>query len=348
MFPTLEHNMQFKSIPVILMTLSLLSATATAVQAEGEAGILSLRAQGNFYVGLEVSEPAENGAVKVKNQMYVGFQLPAEKKHPFPLILIHGGGGQSTEWFSTPDGRDGWRDYFLAAGFDVYWIDRPGFGRSPTNAEYGELKPSGNSQIISFLANSRHWPGDPKSHTDPTILALMASSPPGPYVGNSVAAHDISELLERIGPAILITHSAGAVSGWWAADMNPDKVRGIIAIEPGASNVTTNMRNGLTFNPALSENFVPVKDVDDCDLQDPATPSKLEHYHNIKVQLVGSEMGLVAGLPCAVKAFKQAGVNVKYTYLPDIGFTGNGHFMMAETNNGELAQVIIRLAEEIK
>lgn len=280
--------------------------------------------------------------------MYVGYQLPAEKTHPYPLVLIHGGGGQATDWFSTPDERDGWRDYFVAAGFDVYWIDRPGYGRSPTNSAYGELSPPSNTQIITFLANAKHWPGDSKKHTDPTILAWLASSPPGPYVGNSVAAHDISELLERIGPAILVTHSAGAVSGWWAADLNPDKVSGIIAIEPGASNVTTTMRTGLTFVPPLAGNFEPVKDKNDCELQNSSRPSQLTHYKNIFVQLVGSEMGLIAGLPCAVKAFNQAGVNVKYTYLPDIGFKGNGHFMMAETNNGDLAKVIIKLAEQIK
>ncbi len=39
---------------------------------------------------------------------------------------------------------------------------------------------------------------------------------------------------------------------------------------------------------------------------------------------------------------------MKYTYLPNIGFTGNGHFMMAEKNNGELAQIFIDIARSIK
>ena len=323
------------------------SMTSSSSFAEGEAGILTIRGQGHFYVGLDVSAPAENGSVQIKNQMYVGFQLPAEKKHPYPLVLIHGGGGQATDWFSTPDGRDGWRDYFVAAGFDVYWVDRPGYGRSPTNSAYGELGPSGNSQIITFLANSDHWPGNPKDHTDPAILAWLASSPPGPYVGDNIAARDISALLDRIGPAILVTHSAGALSGWWAADMNPGKVPGIIAIEPGASNVTSKMRKGLTFSPPLADDFAAVKDADDCGLQ-PEPASKLTHFQQLKVQLVGSEKGLIAGLPCAVKAFKQAGVQVKYTYLPDLGLKGNGHFMMAETDNGDIAKVIINLAAEIQ
>jgi len=337
-----------RSVTVWLLALLPLVLGTLVARAEGEAGILSLRGQGHFYVGMKISEPAANGSVEISEQMYVGFQLPAEKQHPYPLVLVHGGGGQSTTWFSTPDGRDGWRDYFVAAGFDVYWVDRPGFGRSPTNQQYGELGPSGNSSIITFLADAEHWPGNTDIHTDPAILGWLASSPPGPYGGNDAAAKGLSDLLEKIGPAILVTHSAGGLSGWWAADLNSDKVTGVIAIEPGASNVVTEMRSGLTFEPPLLPNFEPVKDNAGCELQPADQVSMLPRYFGKSIHLVGSELGLTAGLPCAVKAFAQAGVQVKYTYLPDLGFTGNGHFMMGETNNGELAQVIINLAASIK
>lgn len=330
-----------------LMLALALGVAAASLQAEGEAGILSLRAQGHFYVGMEVSAPADNGAVSVRNQTYVGFQLPVERKHPLPLILIHGGGGQATDWFSTPDGRDGWRDYFLADGFDVYWVDRPGFGRSPANTAYGEMNSAGNSKIVSFLAEAEHWPGDADDFRDPSILALMASAAPGPYAGNSIAARGIAELLERIGPAILITHSAGATAGWWAADLVPDKVAGIIAIEPGASNVVSNMRRGLRFAPPLPPDFVPVRGADNCELQG-AAPSQLPHWRNIRVELVGSELGLSDSLPCALQAFRQAGVPASYTWLPDKGLHGNGHYMMAETNNGEVVRVIIGLAEKME
>jgi pimeloyl-ACP methyl ester carboxylesterase len=316
--------------------------------AGGEAGIISLRDQGHFYIGGVSTPPAENGSVQVYNQMYVGYQLPAQAQHPYPLVLVHGGGGQSTDWFSTPDGRDGWRDYFLAAGFDVYWVDRPGYGRSPTNVRYGELSDSANSSIINFLARSEHWPGNSADPEDESILTWLSSSPPGPYAGDPIAAANLSTLLDRIGPAILVTHSAGAAGGWMAADMNSDKVAGIISFEPGASNMTSDIRHGLTFQPALSEDFSPYEDSAGCEMQAPGSPARLVNYQNIPVHLVGSELGLTAGLPCAVKVFEQADVTVKYTYLPDLGFTGNGHFMMAETNNGELAQIFIDLAASIQ
>ena len=341
----MQKSLQFAWRPGVFFGCLALSFSGLA---GGEAGPITLRDQGHFYVGGSMTEPSENGSVQVYNQMFVGYQLPADKQHNYPLVLVHGGGGQATDWFSTPDGRDGWRDYFLAAGFDVYWVDRPGYGRSPTNIRYGELSESANSSIINFLANSRHWPGDSQDPTDINIVRWLSSSPPGPYAGDAVAAADISKLLDRIGPAILVTHSAGGASGWLAADMNPGKVAGIIAFEPGASNMTSSIRKGLTFEPALPEAFEPWTDADGCEMQSPNTPSKLKSFANIPVHLVGSELGLIAGLPCAVKVFTQAGVTVKYTYLPDLGFMGNGHFMMAETNNGEIAQIFIDLAASIK
>lgn len=337
--------MHARSLTSLLLATTLVWGCSGA-QAEGEAGLLTLRGQGHFYVGLDLGQAGKD-AVKVRNQMYVGFQLPATTRHPYPLVLVHGGGGQSTDWFSTPDGRDGWRDYFLADGFDVYWVDRPGFGRSPASREYGELRDGGDTRVLSFLARANHWPGDAGVPDDPSLLAWLASSETGPYAGNHIAARDLVELLERIGPAILLTHSAGAMSVWWAADLRPELVAGIIAIEPGASSVVGDMRQGLSFEPPLPDDFAPVKDAAGCELQGERS-ARLAGWEHIKVQLVGSELGLSASLPCATRAFEQAGVKVKYTYLPDLGFHGNGHFMMAETNNGELARVIIGLAEEFE
>jgi hypothetical protein len=32
----------------------------------------------------------------------------AGDRRPFPVVLVHGGGGQGTDWMETPDGRPGW------------------------------------------------------------------------------------------------------------------------------------------------------------------------------------------------------------------------------------------------
>ena len=44
--------------------------------------------------------------------------------------MVHGGGGQGTHMMGI-GGRPGWVHYFVQAGYSVYWIDRPSYGRSP-------------------------------------------------------------------------------------------------------------------------------------------------------------------------------------------------------------------------
>lgn len=346
---------------LMLPTVALCTALFGSVtaHAEGEAGIISLRGQGHFYVGGETYEVAGNpmagpfGApgLAMKNQMYVGYQLAADRQHPYPLILVHGGGGQAADWFSTPDGRDGWRDYFLAAGFDVYWIDRPGYGRSPTSADYGELGPNTSSGLIKFLATAENWPGDLDDVNDQSILNWLASSPPGPYAGNDIAAEDLSLLLDRIGPSIIITHSAGGPTGWMAADDNPDNVAGIIAIEAAGSNMLADdMRSSMTFSPALATNFSGVAAADGCMMQAQGSVSQLSSLAGKPVAMVGSQQGLTQalGMECATNILTQAGVDASFVFLPDLGLVGNGHFMMAETNSGEIVEVIIDLAIEME
>ncbi|MDG2091240.1 MAG: alpha/beta fold hydrolase [Gammaproteobacteria bacterium] len=345
---------------LLLTVIGLFTAVfgSVAAFAEGEAGIISLRGQGHFFVGGETYEVAGNpnagpfGApgLAMQNQMFVGYQLPAEKEHPYPLVLVHGGGGQATDWFSTPDGRDGWRDYFLAAGFDVYWIDRPGYGRSPTHASYGELGGSASSGLISFLATADHWPGD-LSDTDQNLLNWLASSPPGPAASNDIAGTDLSLLLERIGPSIVITHSAGGPTGWLANEANSENVAGIIAIEAAGSNMLDEgTRESMSFSPALSANFASVSDADGCAMQSQGSVSQLTNLAGKAVAMVGSERGLtqVLNMECGTKVLRQAGVDASFIYLPDLGLNGNGHFMMAETNSHEVVEVIIELAEEME
>ncbi len=40
--------------------------------------------------------------------MYVAWEAPDPVAQPYPIVLIHGGATQGTEWLDTPDGRLGW------------------------------------------------------------------------------------------------------------------------------------------------------------------------------------------------------------------------------------------------
>lgn len=103
---------------------------------------------GSFYVGGEsvrleglpargrVSTPGgpihpvdPNGEM-IAGQMYVQYVRLAEPKTSTPLLMWHGGGMTGVTWENTPDGRAGWRMFFLRAGFDTYVSDAVERGRA--------------------------------------------------------------------------------------------------------------------------------------------------------------------------------------------------------------------------
>src|SRR4029450_7509935 len=58
-------------------------------------------------------------------QLYVEYWIPSQVRHPYPVVLIHGGYGQGSDWLTTPDGRRGWTSLLLEQGYRVYVVDRP-------------------------------------------------------------------------------------------------------------------------------------------------------------------------------------------------------------------------------
>ncbi len=70
-----------------------------------------------------------NGTYQVE-QMYVQYFIPANERGRVPLLMWHGGGFTGVTYESTPDGREGWLNYFLRKGWAVYNSDAVERGRS--------------------------------------------------------------------------------------------------------------------------------------------------------------------------------------------------------------------------
>lgn len=358
-----------KKLTTMLSCAALLAVAATA-DAGGEAGPISLRDQGYFWVGAKTRKvenvpnpfggPPGPGTV-VEGQMYVGFQLVAKKKHPYPVVLVHGGGGQASDYMGTPDGRDGWLDYFLAAGFDVYFVDRPGHGRSPNSRSYGELgaEPTTEFYANTFTKQSKQYPGGGAPDSK-ELIQHVASSEPGPTVSMDVLQADFAELLDRIGPAIILTHSMGGPSGWLALAARPDKVKGVLAVEP-VMNITDQLAPLITFQPPLAagekialeqlpsegEGLAP------CKLQPKGSVHTVPAYANKPILFVvspNSKPLFTSSVHCSVQTLNQLGASAKLGRLAqDYNIQGNGHFMLEELNNGEIAKkVLIPFLSSIK
>ena len=345
-----------------VLALALMGSCAAAVPAFGfgEAGPIALSQLGSFFVGINY-ETAEDGNVDIIGQSNVGFGIPADQAYSHPVILIHGGGGQSHDWLATVDGRDGWANYLLAAGVATYWIDRPGQGRSPADPTYGPadapgLVGQGTYAQIAGLASSENWPGanpvegewsrDAWIAANPAnegVINWLATSPGGPYGGNAYAAANIIELAERIGPAILFGHSAGVASTLAAAIGAPDgAVGGVLIFEGGVDLLNEANRAAATWEPALADDFQPVE-VDGCTMQPEDAVSTNVSLADIPIVIIRSEHGNQSdeAFACAVRQLEQMGVEAKFIQLADIGFPGGGHFMMSDTNSGEIATEVL-------
>ena len=191
--------------------------------------------------------PSPLGTV-ARGPLFVQWEAPPETTQPYPIVLIHGGGGQGTDWLGTPDGRPGWATFLVESGYTVYVVDRPGHGRSAFHPDV--LGPMGglltyeiasalftDAQNGPFAHPTAHlhsqWPGTGQ-RGDPSLDQFIASM--GPMVGDIAAAHALEQergaaLLDEIGPAILMTHSAGGPMGWLVADARPELVKALVAIE---------------------------------------------------------------------------------------------------------------------
>src|SRR5579872_5835458 len=98
---------------------------------------LVIAKQSYFYIGGHYDEAHE--AHHMVGQMYVEYQIPADLKHPFPIVMVHGGSQTGVDWIGTPDGREGWAQFFLRRGYAVYVVDQVARGRSPYDVEaYGK------------------------------------------------------------------------------------------------------------------------------------------------------------------------------------------------------------------
>ena len=68
-----------------------------------------------------------NGVYQVE-QMYVQYFIPQDKRGALPLLMWHGGGLTGVSYETTPDGREGWLNFF---------VKRAGRSTTPTRSSAG-------------------------------------------------------------------------------------------------------------------------------------------------------------------------------------------------------------------
>src|SRR5437016_3165598 len=162
--PAIHVRTRRATAPALIATLALIGAAHAADEP------LMLARDGYFYVGGRTT--TVDGRAYVSHQMYVEVRVPAKQTHRVPIIMVHGGTMSGTNFTGTPDGREGWAQYFVRRGYAVYVVDQPGRGRSgylpfaygpARNVESSNSLPRFVAQEISRLwpqaALHTQWPG---------------------------------------------------------------------------------------------------------------------------------------------------------------------------------------------
>lgn len=343
---------------------------------------LYIRRQGYFFVGQSYVTAGDKQFVG--GQAYVEFQIPAQQSHPHPVIMVHGGSQSGSNFTGTPDGRQGWAQYFLQKGYAVYVVDQVGRGRA---AYRPELCASAASTAIPqalqrFVAPERdklwpqaklhsQWPGRGEQG-DPTTDQFLASQLPS--ISDFAQQQKLNRaalvaLVDRIGPAIILTHSQSGAFGWPVANDRPDLVKALVQVEPSGPPVRDLTFVGapewfrevgepkpwglgsepLNFSPPVQgpgdlkfvrEETAQGPDLARCWLQ--AEPArKLDRLRDIPVLILTSEASYHAPYDhCTARFVQQAGVNAQFVRLEEAGIRGNNHMMMLERNSDDIARFL--------
>jgi hypothetical protein len=136
------------AITAALLTPAAATLPASADYLVKEVGSFHIGGRGATLTGMPACEvvlapgsPAlkvdPNGEFEVE-QMYVQFVKLAQPKAKVPILFWHGGGLTGVTWETKPDGKPGWQQWFLNAGYDVYISDAVERGRASW-ARYPEI-----------------------------------------------------------------------------------------------------------------------------------------------------------------------------------------------------------------
>lgn len=219
------------------------------------------------------------------------------------------------------------------------------------------------------------WPGGPGVKGNLAFDQFYLSQVP--YIASALKSEELVNpaliaLLEKIGPSIVLTHSQAGVFGWAVSDQRPDLVKAHVAVEPnGPTFYDIKFKGGaewyervgdararpygitrvpLHFEPPVSsptdltivQADQPARpDVIRCWLQ--AEPARqLPNLAKVPAVIVTGEASFRATMDDCTGAFlAQAGAKSDRLALGEHGIHGNGHMMMLEANNQQVADAII-------
>ena len=243
-----------------LILLAVALVVTPALAQKKNAGPLTIKEQGSFFVGGEnktitqpgfgPNAPPTSGEITV-NQMYVQYQIPMKGDQHVPVVMVHGCCLSSKTWETTPDGRIGWSEYFVRKDRSVYLADQVSRARSgfdPTafsDVRQGKTTPDKMPNIL----DATHQVGWTVFRFGPKFGEVFPDEQFPMQAADEFYKQMIPDLNSTLGPAptatwkqmaalgvklngaVLMGHSESGFFPEQAALIDPKGIRGNISIE---------------------------------------------------------------------------------------------------------------------
>jgi hypothetical protein len=339
-----------------LTTLNLSAQDGTETRGQDVIRILK---QGSFYFGgrsitapgtFEPTQPFgdNSGETFDVDKGYVFFQIPPNARQ-YPLIMWHGG-GQHGKTYEDFEDRDNFQSIFLRRGWSVYIIDEPRTGKAGfpsftgpfgtlegeeiipnTTLAYG-IKVGFNNFRLGIWDESgrRFFKGVLFPRTNYALDQLNAQTIPIISTPREVKVDAVKRLFQKVGPAILMTHSASGSPGWFTVMAAPQQIAAVVSYEPvGFVFPEGELPEGETVSVPLTEfrklTRIPIQIIwGDFIDSGPLNRTILERSRRF------------------AEAINRHGGDAEVIHLPDVGIRGNTHFPFADLNNEEIADLLSR------
>jgi pimeloyl-ACP methyl ester carboxylesterase len=358
-------NPQNKVRCAITTIILLSSLTMTGCASTPNDGPITIAQQGSFFVGGRMLtapgtydptlSPAgsDGGQNFWMDQMYVQYQIP-ENARKYPLILVHGGSGTGRVWETTPDGREGYQTLMLRRGFPVYIVDFPRRGRAGYPSHNGLFGTLADNLVVANRTGKAgvqyawsRWRLGPKypgvfpvqQFPMNAVDQFMQHLVPTVSDDREIISSALIKLLDKIGPAIVVTHSQSGLFGWLAGARSPN-VKGIVSYEPGFVFKQGEVPPAIPLFRGSQPSGTPVTPAEFAKLAQ--IPLQVVYGDNIPKQpipdlVADGRRAQVVTSKLFVDALNKQGGQASVLRLPDAGLFGNSHFMFSDLNNVQVA-----------
>ncbi|MBR2214656.1 MAG: alpha/beta fold hydrolase [Selenomonadaceae bacterium] len=346
--------MRLKSVGITLLAMSVTASYALAFERP-----VMLEEQGSFMAGGKTitaegsynsTEPTNfAGHTLHGDHAYVFYQKPMQAKK-YGLVFLHGYGQSGKTWETTPDGRDGFQNIFLERGYATYLVDEPRRGKAGRSTVPQTITAHPDDQLWFNTFRIGEWPNFYDNVAVPKDEEALSQffhqmTPDTGAFDPKVVADAMVAVFEKIGEGVLVTHSAGGGPGWETA-MRSSNVKGIISLEPG----TFPFPEGEVLETEATTSPFPA-------IGTPVPMADFLKLTKIPIVVYFGDNIPVGDTPVAnwgqdnwrvrlnlarkwEQVMKKYGGDVRIVYLPDIGIKGNTHFLMADLNNEEIAELM--------